>query len=87
MALDETGELQSLVESFVSEEDMSTRMGIVEDILWFICDANSVSQYSRGSNIDARKLKVIESFMGQDFMGVNGAMFGNRNYDGCKVAY
>jgi Ca2+-binding RTX toxin-like protein len=73
IALDETGRLKAMVEQFVAEEDTEKRVKIVEDIIWFMCDAESVEPGSRGGNVDARKLKVIESFMGQEFMGVNGS--------------
>ena len=70
---DSTGTLQNLVQKYVEEEDTDKRIAIVEDILWFICDADSVDADSRGRWVDARKLKVVESFMGQSFMGINGA--------------
>lgn len=59
MALDETGELKSLVESFAAEEDVDKRMAIAEQILFFICGANDVAAGSRGAYIDAILLKPI----------------------------
>lgn len=76
IAMDETGKLTELVNSFISETDNDIRISIVEEILHFICHTENIESGSRGSYIDAKDLAVIESFMGQDFMGVNG---GNPN--------
>ncbi|MBO5426573.1 MAG: DUF2974 domain-containing protein [Lachnospiraceae bacterium] len=70
---DETGELLTLVESFVNETDNESRLTIVKNILDFMCDADSVEEGSRGDNFSAKKLAIIEKFMGENFMGVNGA--------------
>ena len=76
IAMDETGKLTELVNSFISKTDNDIRISIVEEILHFICHTENIESDSRGSYIDAKDLAVIESFMGQDFMGVNG---GNPN--------
>lgn len=73
MALDETGVLQGLVEQFVSETDNDTRIRLVQRILDVICETDTVEEGSRGTCFSAKKLAVIEKFMGEDFMGVNGA--------------
>lgn len=72
IAMDETGELKSLVEDFVSETDNDTRLAIVEDILHFICHTEDVEDGSRGAYVNAKNLAVIEAIMGNGFMGVNG---------------
>lgn len=73
MALDETGVLQGLVEQFVSETDNDTRIRLVQKILDYICETDTVEEGSRGDCFSAKKLAVIEKFMGEGFMGVNGA--------------
>lgn len=73
IALDETGVLQGLVEQFVSETDNDTRIRLVQDILDYICETDTVEEGSRGDCFSAKKLAVIEKFMGEGFMGVNGA--------------
>lgn len=73
MTLDETGVLQGLVEQFVSETDNDTRIRLVQEILDYICETDTVEEGSRGDCFSAKKLAVIEKFMGEGFMGVNGA--------------
>ncbi|MDD6827015.1 MAG: calcium-binding protein, partial [Oscillospiraceae bacterium] len=72
IALDESGALRELVEEFNSENSMQTRLIITEKILGLLCKTDEIPSNSRGQYIDAKKLSVIESFMGQDFMGMNG---------------
>ncbi len=72
MALDETGELKGLVESFVSEEDIDRRIEIAEQILFFISGAKDIAADSRGGNMDARQLVVIEAMLGEKYVGTNG---------------
>lgn len=45
----------------------------LKKILYFITNANEIVPNSRGGNVDARDLKVIETFMGREFSGVGGA--------------
>ena len=73
MALDETGELKALVESFAAEEDADKRMAIAEQILYFICGANDVKAGSRGAYMDAKQLAVIEAMLGEKYVGTTGA--------------
>ena len=73
MALDETGELKALVESFASEQDLDKRMQIAEQILYFVCGANDVADGSRGSYMDAKQLAVIEAMLGEKYVGTSGA--------------
>ncbi len=72
MVLDETGELKALVESFAAEQDMDKRMALAEQILIFTCGANAVEDGSRGANFDAAKLKVLETVLGEGFVGIDG---------------
>ena len=72
IANDESGELRSLINAFIEEPDNTVRRTIVMQIVGFLCDTDSVEEGSRGSNFSAKKLAVIEKFMGESFMGING---------------
>ncbi|MBQ7980619.1 MAG: hypothetical protein IJ305_03320, partial [Oscillospiraceae bacterium] len=73
MALDETGELKALVESFAAEQDMDKRLETAEKILYFITGANDVVDGSRGAYMDAKQLAVIEAMLGEKYVGTLGA--------------
>lgn len=73
---DETGELKKMVEEFVELKGTSERIAKTQEILAFICGANDVEEGSRGSSFSAKKLAVIEKFIGESFVGMNG---GNPN--------
>ena len=70
MALDE--ELYSLVKRFVISSDMVQKKYLVDQILikWTNCE--QIEAQSRGNNIDAKKLSVVEKFYGTNFVGVDG---------------
>ena len=69
---DETGELLDLCLSFNYTDDIAQKHYYLKKILYFITDSSDIPINSRGGNIDARDLHVIEAFMGHDFNGVNG---------------
>lgn len=71
--LDETGSLAQMVESFITSTQREERYQLVESILEKMCHAETIDINSRGSNINARHLAVIEAVFGEDFVGVNGA--------------
>ena len=71
--LDETGSLAQMVESFITSTQREERYQLVEGILEILCHAENIDINSRGSNINARHLAVIEAVFGEDFVGVNGA--------------
>ena len=71
--LDETGNLVHLVEHFISSTQREERYQLVESILEKMCHAETIDINSRGSNINARHLAVIEAVFGEGFVGVNGA--------------
>lgn len=73
IAMDDTGVLIDLINSFITESDIEKRFTIVEEIIHFICGTEKIAANSRGSYVNAKNLAVIESFMGEDFMGVNGS--------------
>lgn len=69
---DETGELFSLCLAFNYTNDIARKHYYLKKILYFMTNSTDISIDDRGSNIDARDLNVIESFMGHKFKGVNG---------------
>ena len=66
-------ELTGLVTAFLQITDMAEGEALAEAILlkWTGCD--NIEAGSRGENIDAAKLAVIEQMTGTGFVGVNGA--------------
>ncbi len=73
MQLDESGELQELVEAFMTAETVDEREEICTAIIEKICGADKVADGSRGTEFDAKKLAVIEAFMGREFIGTAGS--------------
>lgn len=69
---DETGTLKEYVQQFANSSDRSERERLITDILMYITGANNIDSSSRGSQIDAKKLTVIEKFMGKEFVGTAG---------------
>ena len=70
---DTTGELMTMVETFKHSSDFIEKRILIKKILYFLGDVNDIAPDSRGGNIDARDLAVIERFMDVDFVGVNGS--------------
>ena len=70
---DETGKLREMVEEFHASENYEKKRVLIKRILYFVTNSYDIDIKSRGGNIDARDLNVIETFMGQDFVGVNGS--------------
>ena len=70
---DESGELFELCYLFGETDNIGERRYYLRQILYFIVGATDISADSRGGNIDARDLKVIEQFMGREFAGVGGS--------------
>lgn len=77
---DESGELQTLVNSFKNAESFIERRVLARKILYFITDSSDIAVNSRGGAIDARSLNVLETIMGvESFVGVNGSTTPNSN--------
>lgn len=70
---DKTGTLANMVNGFKNSTDYVEKRILVKRILYFITDSASVVSSSRGGNIDARDLHVVEKFMGRDFVGIGGS--------------
>ena len=70
--LDQSNQLKSMVNSFLNATEIEQKKQLCQDILYFISGANFVDSDSRGTNVDAKKLRVIESYLGMDFNGRDG---------------
>lgn len=69
---DKSGKLSEYLKDFLSETDITKKRYDLKKILYQITGAEGIAPDSRGGNMDARDLKVIEQFMGRDFEGVDG---------------
>ncbi len=79
IAEDKTGELAALYDSFDNAQSITDKRYYLKEILYFITGATDISINSRGGNIDARDLRVIECFMGTEFVGIEGGNCPNVN--------
>jgi len=70
MTRDESGELKALIQEFIDEENLETRNSLIDQILYKWTGVENVDPESRG-DFDARKLGVLESFMGTYFEASN----------------
>lgn len=70
---DESGELYALCHAFNRTNDINQKHYYLKKILYNITGSDNIDESSRGGNIDARDLHVIEQFMGHDFEGVSGS--------------
>lgn len=69
---DASGQLKSLVQSFISEASANVRNNIHERMLFKWVAADTIHPASRGGHFDARRLAVMEKFYGRQYMGVTG---------------
>ena len=69
---DETGILTNLWNEFCYSSDYIRKRYLNKQILYIITDSYDIESDSRGGNIDARDLHVIEQFMGREFVGLGG---------------
>ena len=68
MLHDENGELQELIENFVSATNDSVRNNLIEQILYKWADCENIAENSRGEYINAKHLALWEAFQGIDFV-------------------
>lgn len=87
LADDISGELLNLYIDFSYADSISQKRYYLKRILYYITDADEIEPESRGGNIDARDLHVIESFMGREFEGVDGRNPNSRAAEILKTAY
>ena len=66
------GTLAGYIESFKNAENQAAKMESLDNILFTMSGGLDIDAKSRGTNIDARRLHVIETIMGRKFVGVNG---------------
>ena len=72
MLLDDSGRIEALIRRFKNSDDLLERIQMVDELLMILADVENIDPTSRGANFDARKLKILEVAMGEDFVGVNG---------------
>ncbi len=72
MVEDKSGRIKALVDTFINSKDNQERFNIIENILMISTSAENIPSNSRGSNFDARKLRIVESMLGRNFKGVDG---------------
>lgn len=70
-AMSEDEELKALVKEYCKEPQIKN-LEDINTILYKWCGVEDISPNSRGSNIDARVLGVVEKFTGNEFSGVDG---------------
>ena len=73
MAKDTSGQLKKLVSDLVNADDAVNRNQLFTEAVYKWTGADIIDPKSRGNFIDARRLAVLEKFMGTDFAGSNGA--------------
>lgn len=80
VAGDSSGTLRSLISAFAAENDAQDRAQIFEQILFKWTKSESIPVNSRGIYMpDARKLHVLETFMGDVFVQYSGTNAGTKN--------
>ena len=73
MQNDKSGVLKGYIEQFAASDSRAEKETLVTKILYFITGADKVESGSRGSEIDAQKLAVVEKFEGREFIGTEGS--------------
>jgi Ca2+-binding RTX toxin-like protein len=73
MVRDTSGQLKSLVEQYMAATDPNVRNTLMEQILFKWTGSEGIDPNSRGPNINARVLGVLERFFGEGFLGVSGS--------------
>jgi len=68
---DKDGYLKGLCDEFEDSTDIFTKRFYLKKILYIITGAEDIVADSRGGNIDARDLHVVEAFMGREFKGID----------------
>ncbi|RMR10291.1 calcium-binding protein [Pseudomonas syringae group genomosp. 7] len=79
MQLDSTGKLLALVENFMNNPDLHQSGELIDDIMFAWAGVEAVDPLSRGGYLDARKVAVVEAFMGQSFVQGSGEYVGTFN--------
>lgn len=69
---DESGETAQIYINFLFADDIAVKRYYLKQFLYKITESENIDPNSRGGNIDARDLHMIEQFMGRTFVGVSG---------------
>ncbi|MCL1842954.1 MAG: hypothetical protein FWF79_04010, partial [Defluviitaleaceae bacterium] len=69
--------LQAMVENYVNEPSFDVRRTLVRPIIFRWANIENIAIHTRGWNVDARQLAVLETLHAQDFVGFEGT--GNPN--------
>lgn len=69
---DENNTFLNLMLAFDLASDIGSKKMNLKKILYHLTESSEIAPDSRGGNIDARDLHVIERFMGREFNGVDG---------------
>ena len=72
MVRDTSGALKGLVQTFSTEADPARRSELMDQILYRWTGSDGIEPTSRGPQMDARQVAVIEAFMGQGYVGYGG---------------
>ena len=67
MVRDTSGGLKGLVEQFMAATDVNTRNSLMEQILFKWTGTDTIDPNSRGTQVDARRLTVLEKLFGDAF--------------------
>jgi Ca2+-binding RTX toxin-like protein len=70
IARDSSNSLKGLIQQFIAEQDPVLQSSLMDQILYKWTNSDIVDPTSRGSNIDARQLSVLENMFGQNFTGL-----------------
>ena len=67
MTRDSSGVLKELIQNFSAEENLENRSKILDQILYKWTGCQDIDPGSRGNNINARQLAVLEKFYGETY--------------------
>ena len=84
---DENGELAELCFRFCLADTVEVKKYYLKKIMYKMTGSENIEKDSRGPNIDARDLHVIEQFMGHEFNSVSGSVPNGLAADLLKALY
>ena len=84
---DESGELAELCFRFCLADTVEVKKYYLKKIMYKMTGSENIEKDSRGPNIDARDLHVIEQFMGHEFNSVSGSVPNGLAADLLKALY
>ncbi|MDP1903945.1 MAG: hypothetical protein Q8M09_06845, partial [Pseudomonadota bacterium] len=72
MVRDASGALKALVTQYQATSDATARAAVLEQLLNKWAGVDGIAANSRGGNVDARRLTLLEKFLGQDYTSQYG---------------